>query len=425
MLLFRAIDAVSYSALAIRLAAVLVAVVLASPSVRSPGRWSAAAAARGTSAAARPARRRWYGSGARRRLAGRGLPAQRRARRRRRWAARVWPLALAGGGPAGCAPGGCCWPASLCGGALLVKQSAIDAPVVLARAGRDGAALASGAARRRRDGRGARRCRAARRGHRVVGLVVRRGRLPAHGRRQPAGGRGGGTACDTSPGTSRPSWPGAAVVAVVALVVLRRRGSAERTVVGPAAVAAGGAGRDRERAVRAPALLGAGRRPARRARSASRSPCVPRRAGLALAPWRSSSRWGSRSCSPRARRSERTTTVVTDHRLLVNDQVSAWLRAHSAPHRPGVRLRRVGRRLPAGRPADRLPYLWQANVEHIPGARDELAQYLSGAQAPRFVVVYQKPTDPGIDPDAQLAPILTWQYAPVAKVGGYEILEHQ
>ena len=93
----------------------------------------------------------------------------------------------------------------------------------------------------------------------------------------------------------------------------------------------------------------------------------------------------------------RTATVVTDHRLLVNDQVSAWLRGHSAPD----------------------------DVEHIPGARDQLVQYLSGAQAPRFVVVYQKPTDPGIDPDGVLAPILQWQYTPVATVGGYQILEHQ
>ena len=121
----------------------------------------------------------------------------------------------------------------------------------------------------------------------------------------------------------------------------------------------------------------------------------------------------------------RTATVVTDHRLLVNDQVSAWLRGHSSPD---DRVYAFVASADVYLLADRLtgyPYLWQANVEHIPGARDQLAQYLSGAQAPRFVVVYQKPTDPGIDPDGVLAPILQWQYAPVATVGGYEILEHQ
>ena len=123
-----------------------------------------------------------------------------------------------------------------------------------------------------------------------------------------------------------------------------------------------------------------------------------------------------------ARSSEhRTTTVVTDHRLLGNDQVADWIRGHSAP---GDRIYAFVASADVYLLTDRLtgyPYLWQANVEHIPGARQLLAGYLSGPQAPRFVVVYQKPAD--IDPAGILAPVLAAGYTKVAHVGGYDILE--
>jgi 4-amino-4-deoxy-L-arabinose transferase-like glycosyltransferase len=117
----------------------------------------------------------------------------------------------------------------------------------------------------------------------------------------------------------------------------------------------------------------------------------------------------------------RASSVVTDHRLLGNDEVAAWIRAHSSPD---DRIYAFVASADVYLLTDRLtgyPYLWQANVEHIPSARPELARYLSGPQAPRFVIVYQKPKD--IDPDGILAPVLSTGYTKVAHVGGYDILE--
>ncbi len=117
----------------------------------------------------------------------------------------------------------------------------------------------------------------------------------------------------------------------------------------------------------------------------------------------------------------RTQTVVTDHRLLGNDEVADWIRTHS---RPDDRVYAFVASADIYLLTDRLtgyPYLWQANVEHIPGARQLLADYLSGPQAPRFVVVYQPPKD--IDPEGILAPVLGAGYTKVARVGGYDVLE--
>ena len=76
--------------------------------------------------------------------------------------------------------------------------------------------------------------------------------------------------------------------------------------------------------------------------------------------------------------------------------------------RPRVRVRRVGRRLPARRPADRLPVPVAGERRAHPRRARPARAYLSGPHAPRFVVVYQKPTDPDIDPDGVLAPVLQW-----------------
>ena len=115
-------------------------------------------------------------------------------------------------------------------------------------------------------------------------------------------------------------------------------------------------------------------------------------------------------------------SVITDPRLLANGEVSAWLRAHSGPD---DRVYAFVASADLYLLSDRLtgyPYLWQANVEHIPGALELLTGYLSGPAAPRFVVVYEQPAT--IDPSGTLGRVLAQHYLPSAHVGGYAVLEH-
>jgi 4-amino-4-deoxy-L-arabinose transferase-like glycosyltransferase len=417
MVLFRAVGTVSYSALAIRAAAVLVACVLAlavaaiawavvARTARGP---VAAAVAAGTAVV--------LGAGSL--VEGYQLNGE---------------LAASAVGCAGLAVG---WwwrvgrlrtgwllaAGALCGAALLMKQSAVDALVVLV--------VLVATARRWRPALLA-----------VAGMVVAVGAAVVHAAitgwsdwwyavvqfqravaaSQPLGGRWDGVrhvAWHVAP-----ELAGAAVVAVVALVLLRRRDVAGSAwwallvwpLVALVAIVSGPYAHPHywvQGVAPLAVLVGAA------------VALVPRRVGIALTAVALALPLVLLAVLSVRSPERRTATVVTDHRLLVNDQVSAWLRAHSSPD---DRVYAFVASADMYLLADRLtgyPYLWQANVEHIPGARDRLAQYLSGAQAPRYVVVYQKPTDAGIDPDGVLAPILQWQYRPVATVGGYQILEHQ
>jgi len=417
LLLFRGVDAVSYSALAIRLTAVVVAAVLAvavgaiawaAVGARSGGLVAGAVAASSAAVLAAGSLVEGYQLNGELASAAVGCVGLAIAWW---WRARLrhdtW-LLLAG---------------ALCGSALLVKQSAVDTPVVLL--------VLVVTARRWRPLALA-----------VVGMVAALGGAVLHAAvsgwsawwyavisfqravaaSQPLGGRWDGVrhvAWHVAP-----ALLGATVVAVVGLVLLRRRGSASGPwwvllvwpLVALAAILSGPYAHPHYwvQAV-APLSVLVGVAVA----------CVPRRAGVALVMVALVVPLGLQVVLAARSPEHRTTTVVTDHRLLANDQVSAWLRAHSRPDdRVYAFVASADEYLLAGRRTG-YPYLWQANVERIPGARDQLARYLSGAGAPRFVVVYQKPTDPGIDPDGQLAPILTWQYAPVATVGGYQILEHR
>ena len=113
--------------------------------------------------------------------------------------------------------------------------------------------------------------------------------------------------------------------------------------------------------------------------------------------------------------------VITDPRLLANGAVSAWLRAHSAPD---DQVYAFAASADLYLLSDRLtgyPYLWQANVEYVPGARALLASYLAGPTAPRFVVVYEPAST--IDPTGTLAGVLAQHYLPAATVAGYPVLE--
>ena len=407
LLLFRAVTSVSYSAAAIRVAAVLVAVVLAL-GVGAVA-WALAGRLGGLLAAVTAA---VLAAGSL--LEGYELNGE---------------LAAAAVGCAGLALG-FWWRAGglrsgwlvaagvLCGSALLMKQSAVDTPVVL---------LALAATRRRWApvliaGAGialALLCAAA---HAAVTgwsdwwyAVVTFQRTV--GASQTLSGRWDGVrhvAWHVAP-----DLVGAAVVAVAGLVLLRRRHPAVPwwpmllwLVVALLAVVSGPYAHPHywvQMVAPLSVLVGVA------------AASVPRRVAVGLMVVALAVPLGLQAVLAARSPEHRTTTVVTDHRLLGNDQVADWLRSNSSP---GDRVYAFVASADVYLLSDRLtgyPYLWQANVEHIPGARQLLAGYLSGPQAPRFVVVYQKPKD--IDPSGILAPVLASGYTKVAHVGGYDILE--
>ncbi len=112
--------------------------------------------------------------------------------------------------------------------------------------------------------------------------------------------------------------------------------------------------------------------------------------------------------------------AVPDGRLLANRDIAPWLRAHA---RPGDQLYafvssadlyystglRTGFR-----------YLWQANLEAIPGATSQLRSYLGAPGRPAWVVLYQQPEV--IDPTGGLRHELVTGYQQVAVIDGYPIL---
>ncbi|MDX6512530.1 MAG: hypothetical protein QOE36_2034, partial [Gaiellaceae bacterium] len=66
------------------------------------------------------------------------------------------------------------------------------------------------------------------------------------------------------------------------------------------------------------------------------------------------------------------------------------------------------------------PYLWQRNVETIPGALDDVRSALA-ARAPRLVVVAQPPSR--VDPSGKTASLLHRLYREAARVDGVPVLE--
>ncbi len=119
----------------------------------------------------------------------------------------------------------------------------------------------------------------------------------------------------------------------------------------------------------------------------------------------------------------RTQLLVHDRRQLAAGDIAAWLRAHSAPgDRVYAFIASADLYLLAGR-ATGYPYLWYENVQQIPGAKDRLAAYLSGPDRPRYVVVYHRPKE--VDPSGALGRVLDAAYVEVAKVDGYVILERR
>ena len=407
LLLFRAVTSLSYSAAAIRVAAVFVAVVLAL-SVGAIA-WALAGRLAGLLAAVTAA---VLGAGSL--IEGYELNGELAAA-----AVGCAGLALAFWWRAGSLGTGWLVPAGLlCGSALLMKQSAVDAPVVL---------LALAVSRRRwapvlvAAAAMASAILLAAAHAAVTGwsdwwyAVVTFQRTVAAS--QTLGGRWDGVrhvAWHVAP-----ELAGAAVVAVVGLVLLRRRSTGVPWWPMPVwlgvallAVVSGPYAHPHywvQMVAPLSVLVGVA------AGSVSRRAAVGLMVLVLAVPLGLQVVLASRSPEHRTR------TVVTDHRLLGNDAVADWIREHSAPD---DRIYAFVASADVYLLADRLtgyPYLWQANVEHIPGARQQLAGYLSGPLAPRFVVVYQKPKD--IDPYGILAPVLAAGYTKVAHVGGYDILE--
>ena len=116
----------------------------------------------------------------------------------------------------------------------------------------------------------------------------------------------------------------------------------------------------------------------------------------------------------------RTQLLVHDRRQLAAADVSAWLRDHSTPtDQVYAFTASADLYLLSGR-ATGYPYLWYENVQRIPGAEDRLAGWLAGPDGPRFVVLYQQPKE--VDPSGRLGRVLDRAYVKVAAVGGYTVL---
>lgn len=115
--------------------------------------------------------------------------------------------------------------------------------------------------------------------------------------------------------------------------------------------------------------------------------------------------------------------LTGDRRLASDGDISAWLRAHA---RPGEKIYAfVGAAelyLLAGRDTG-YPYLWYEAVQRVPGALTLLEQWLSSDAGPRYVVVYQSPKV--VDPKGPLTRTLRLLYVRATTIDGYDILERR
>jgi hypothetical protein len=128
--------------------------------------------------------------------------------------------------------------------------------------------------------------------------------------------------------------------------------------------------------------------------------------------------WTVRVTGDSADRRDR--VAVPDSRLLANRDIAPWLRAHAGP---GDQLyafvSSADLYYSTGLPTQ-FRYLWQANLEAIPGAVGQLRGYLGGPGKPAWVVLYQRPA--AIDATGGLDRVLDTGYRQVAVVDGYRIL---
>lgn len=117
----------------------------------------------------------------------------------------------------------------------------------------------------------------------------------------------------------------------------------------------------------------------------------------------------------------RATLAVHSAQRLADPTIAGWLRAHAArTDQVYAFVAAADLYLLSGLRCD-FPYLWRAAIESVPEAVPRLRNWLAGADAPRWVVVYQQPAM--VDPSGVLGLVLATRYRQAAVVAGYPILE--
>jgi hypothetical protein len=117
---------------------------------------------------------------------------------------------------------------------------------------------------------------------------------------------------------------------------------------------------------------------------------------------------------------ERPGVLTTDRQVAANPAVAAWLDAHTRPHDEVFAFAASAAVYVEARRDTAFPYLWYGDVQHVTGAIPLLRDWLGSPSGPAYVVLYQQPDD--VDPSGQLARILATRFRPVATAGGYQVL---
>ena len=112
--------------------------------------------------------------------------------------------------------------------------------------------------------------------------------------------------------------------------------------------------------------------------------------------------------------------LTGDRRQAADTAIADWLRAHDPV--AGQVFAFVGAAetyLDSGRGTG-YPYLWYEPVQHVPGALPMLGRWLASNAGPRYVVVFQSPRT--VDPSGGLTRILARDYTLAVTIDGYRIL---
>ena len=111
---------------------------------------------------------------------------------------------------------------------------------------------------------------------------------------------------------------------------------------------------------------------------------------------------------------------MPDGRLLANRDIAPWLRTHSTPaDQIYAFVSSADLYYITDRHTD-FRYLWQANLDAIPGSVNQLADYLAGPDRPTWVVLYAQPDV--VDPSGRISRSLAQDYAQVSVIDGVRIL---
>ncbi|WP_035805431.1 hypothetical protein [Kitasatospora mediocidica] len=117
---------------------------------------------------------------------------------------------------------------------------------------------------------------------------------------------------------------------------------------------------------------------------------------------------------------QRAAAVIDDQRQLVNGQMSTWLRTHTAPSDTVFAFTASADLYLLADRSTGFPYLWNSAFQAIPSAEPQLAGWLDGPLAPRWIVRYAPPSS--LDPSGRLQGILDRHYRPAAVVDGVTVL---